>query len=120
MKIAVPISQTAAFLASAESLGRRHSGAGRSPPTPGAGSFGWPTTSRPRRRAKLVRDGIEALRRESEAAEGSLVVEAAPVAVKRHLDAWGKPGEAFAVMRRLKAEFDPRGFMNPGRFLGGI
>jgi FAD/FMN-containing dehydrogenase len=24
------------------------------------------------------------------------------------------------VMRRLKAEFDPRSFMNPGRFLGGI
>jgi glycolate oxidase FAD binding subunit len=68
----------------------------------------------------LVRDGIEALRREAEAAEGSLVVESAPAALKRHLDAWGKPGEAFSVMRRLKAEFDPRSFMNPGRFLGGI
>ena len=43
-----------------------------------------------------------------------------PVALKRHLEAWGKPGEAFPVMRRMKAEYDPRGFLNPGRFLGGI
>jgi len=36
------------------------------------------------------------------------------------MDVWGKAGEAFEVMRRLKADFDPRGLSNPGRFLGGI
>ena len=40
--------------------------------------------------------------------------------LKSRLEAWGGSGEALAVMQRLKAEFDPRGFMNPGRFLGGI
>jgi len=120
-KIAVPISKTAALLASAEALARRlslpgaavaHAGSGvvRAAYTLGSGA------SLP----EVVRDGLDALRREAEAAEGSLVVESAPLSIKRHFDAWGKPGEAFAVMRRLKSEFDPRGLMNPGRFLGGI
>jgi glycolate oxidase FAD binding subunit len=120
-KIAVPISKTAALLASAEALARRlslpgavvaHAGSGvvRAAYTLGSGA---PLP-------EVVRDGLDALRREAEAAEGSLVVETAPLAIKRHFDAWGKPGEAFVVMRRLKAEFDPRGLMNPGRFLGGI
>jgi len=119
VKIGVPISRTAAFLAAAETLGRRHgwrgaiaahaaSGVVRAAYATGAGA------------PEVVRDAVEALRREAEAAEGSLVVEAAPPTLKRHLDAWGKTGEAFAVMRRLKAQFDPRGLMNPGRFLGGI
>ena len=119
VKIGVPVSRTAAFLASAEELGRRqgwrgaitaHAGSGvvRAAYAIGAGAL------------EPVRDAIEALRREAEGAEGSLVVEAAPVALKRHLEAWGKPGEAFPVMRRMKAEYDPRGFLNPGRFLGGI
>jgi len=120
VKIGVPISQTTGFVARAEALMRRHGWRGAIAAHAGSGivraAYDIAATT-PR---EPVRDGIEALRREAEAAEGSLVVEAAPVAVKRHLDAWGKPGEGFAVMRRLKAEFDPRGFMNPGRFLGGI
>ena len=60
------------------------------------------------------------LRREAEALDGSLVLEAAPVALKRSLDAWGKPRDGAAVTRRLKAEFDPGALMNPGRFVGGI
>jgi glycolate oxidase FAD binding subunit len=51
---------------------------------------------------------------------GSLVLQAAPANLKARMDAWGKPGEGFDVMRRLKAEFDPRGLCNPGRFVGGI
>jgi glycolate oxidase FAD binding subunit len=54
------------------------------------------------------------------AVEGSLVLQDAPATLKARVDAWGKPGDGFDVMRRLKAEFDPRGLCNPGRFLGGI
>lgn len=36
------------------------------------------------------------------------------------LEAWGEPGDALAVMRALKHEFDPSGTLNPGRFVGGI
>lgn len=30
---------------------------------------------------------------------------------------FGRPPEGLAVMRRIKAEFDPKGLLNPGRFL---
>ena len=69
---------------------------------------------------EVLASGLEELRGEAEKAEGSLVLQAAPAALKAHLDAWGKPGGAFDVMQRLKAEFDPRALCNPGRFLGGI
>jgi glycolate dehydrogenase FAD-binding subunit len=60
--------------------------------------------------------------REALAAEGgSLVVERAPLDLKRAADVWGPiPGAALNVMKRLKAEFDPGGVLNPGRFVGGL
>ena len=60
--------------------------------------------------------------REALAAEGaSLVVERAPHYLKSAADVWGPvPETALAVMRRLKTEFDPRGVLNPGRFVGGL
>jgi glycolate oxidase FAD binding subunit len=36
------------------------------------------------------------------------------------LDAWGSPGDALTLMRAVKAQFDPKGTLNPGRFVGGI
>jgi glycolate oxidase FAD binding subunit len=52
---------------------------------------------------------------------GSLVVERAPAAAKAVIDPWGEVSpEALEIMRRLKAEFDPRGVLNPGRFVGGL
>ena len=52
--------------------------------------------------------------------DGSLVVEAAPAAVKEEIDVWGEAGSALPLMRRLKAALDPNLIMNPGRFVGGI
>ncbi len=60
--------------------------------------------------------------REHVAAEGgSVVVEAAPRALKERLDVWGpiEPG-VLGIMKRLKAEFDPRAILNPGRFVDRI
>jgi glycolate oxidase FAD binding subunit len=51
---------------------------------------------------------------------GSVVVHHAPTLLKQRLDVWGPPGDALPVMRRVKAEFDPSGIMNPGRYIGGI
>jgi glycolate oxidase FAD binding subunit len=51
---------------------------------------------------------------------GSLVVEAAPAALRAQLDPWGPPPPAFAIMQRLKQRFDPDRRLNPGRFVGGL
>jgi glycolate oxidase FAD binding subunit len=36
------------------------------------------------------------------------------------LDVWGSPGDALPLMRAVKQQFDPKGTLNPGRFVGGI
>ncbi len=35
-------------------------------------------------------------------------------------DAWGPSSAAVPMMKNIKARFDPRGTLNPGRFVGGI
>jgi FAD/FMN-containing dehydrogenase len=51
---------------------------------------------------------------------GHRVIERAPVAVKRQCEVWGPPGDDFALMRAIKASFDPQRRLNPGRFIGGL
>jgi len=51
---------------------------------------------------------------------GSLVVEAAPAALRAAVDPWGPVPPSFAIMERLKRRFDPQGRLNPGRFVGGL
>jgi glycolate oxidase FAD binding subunit len=53
------------------------------------------------------------------ARRGSLIVEDASPSLPSGLDPWG-PSPAIGLMRRIKAQFDPRGTLNPGRFIGGI
>ncbi|MDI3298564.1 MAG: FAD-binding oxidoreductase [Bacillota bacterium] len=63
------------------------------------------------------------LRRWREAAEalgGAVVVEKAPDGLRGRFPAWGTPPPAIELMRAVKARFDPRGVLNPGRFVGGI
>ncbi len=61
---------------------------------------------------------VEMLRGLAETAGGSLVVEnwAAPAEV----DVWGPPAGPLRLMQALKAQYDPNGILNPGRFVGGI
>ena len=42
------------------------------------------------------------------------------LALEGEIDAWGTLPPAIGLMRDLKARFDPRGTLAPGRFLGGI
>lgn len=67
------------------------------------------------------RDVIVPLRERVAPEGGSVVVEAAPRALKERLDIWGPidPG-LLAIMKRVKAEFDPRGILNPGRLVSGL
>jgi len=63
---------------------------------------------------------LAAARAAAERGRGSWRVEAAPLAVKRGLDVFGEPGARLELLRRLKAEYDPQGVLNPGRFAGGL
>jgi glycolate oxidase FAD binding subunit len=56
----------------------------------------------------------------AEEAGGSAIVEWAPWEIKEQVAVWGEPRPEWSLMRRLKAEFDPAGILNPGRFVGGI
>jgi glycolate oxidase FAD binding subunit len=51
---------------------------------------------------------------------GSVVVRHAPTSIKKRLDIWGPAGDYLGLTRRIKEKFDPRGVLNPGRFVGGI
>jgi len=51
---------------------------------------------------------------------GYLIVEHAPLRWKRWLDVWGPPSAAHDLMKGIKAAFDPRGLLAPGRFVGGL
>ena len=51
---------------------------------------------------------------------GSVVVREAPPAFKERVEVWGPVGTRLQLTRRVKEKFDPRGVLNPGRFVGGI
>ena len=60
---------------------------------------------------------IADLRSAFERRDGSLVVLRQPSEV---LETWGKTGDTLPLMKALKQQFDPKGTLNPGRFVGGI
>jgi glycolate oxidase FAD binding subunit len=51
---------------------------------------------------------------------GNLVIESAPLAIKKKLDVWGKSRDDYQVVQRLKEQIDPAGILSPGRFVGRI
>jgi glycolate oxidase FAD binding subunit len=63
---------------------------------------------------------VEELRRNLEARGGSFIVLRCPVEIKSKFDVWGSAGDSLPLMRSIKAQFDPKGVLNPGRFIGGI
>jgi glycolate oxidase FAD binding subunit len=50
----------------------------------------------------------------------SVVIRHAALELKRRADVFGDPGDALALMRRVKQSFDPTGTLSPGRFVGGL
>jgi glycolate oxidase FAD binding subunit len=79
--------------------------------------LGWARLEAPRPAA--LHAAVVALRADFERDAGSLFVAHRPAGMAV-LDAWGSAGDALPVMVRMKQQFDPRGTLNPGRFVGGI
>ena len=63
---------------------------------------------------------VESLRTDLNALGAHLTVESAPVELKRLIDIWGPAGPGERLMRSIKQQFDPKGILSPGRFVGGI
>jgi glycolate oxidase FAD binding subunit len=53
-------------------------------------------------------------------AGGHAMVEWAPLAVKERVSVWDAAGPDVRIMKGIKERLDPRGILNPGRFVGGI
>jgi glycolate oxidase FAD binding subunit len=51
---------------------------------------------------------------------GTSVVEFAPQAFRESGELWPRPGNDFAMMKKIKDMFDPRGLLNRGRLYGRI
>ena len=51
---------------------------------------------------------------------GTLVLLQAPREIKNVFDIFGERTSAFPLMSRIKQQFDPKGTLSPGRFLGGL
>jgi glycolate oxidase FAD binding subunit len=109
LKASVAASAAADFLRRAESLGaaprlRAHAGNGI--------VFG--------HYRDLSWEAARELVRAWRAAAAAVVVIRSPPEWKPALDVWGPPPADLDAMRQVKARFDPRGILNPGRFLDGL
>ncbi|MCA1719372.1 MAG: FAD-binding oxidoreductase [Actinobacteria bacterium] len=51
---------------------------------------------------------------------GSVTLQRAPLVLKNRVGTWDNGGDYLGLIRRVKEKFDPRGGMNPGRFVGGV
>jgi glycolate oxidase FAD binding subunit len=50
---------------------------------------------------------------------GNVTLQRASLTLKQGVSTWDNGGDYLGLVRRVKEKFDPRGGMNPGRFLGG-
>jgi len=79
---------------------------------------------------KLTVEGADGLSRVAQALvhlrtvwaphSGQVLVEQAPLEIKRNLDVWGDVGSSLPLMRALKSTFDPQRILSPGRFVAGL
>jgi glycolate oxidase FAD binding subunit len=125
LKLAVPPARSAIALATARRLAREDGFAPSTQAHAGSGVVylklrpeGW-EGAWPGRLGALV----SRLRTFARGEGGSVVLEAAPAAAKQGADAidpWGDVGSGFPVMRALKENLDPKGTLNPGRFVGRL
>ena len=69
---------------------------------------------------ETIASTLAELRSHASCVGGNLILETAPVEVKREIDVWGTIGSGSGIMNQIKAQFDPSKLLNPGRFVDGI
>ena len=65
-------------------------------------------------------NALTQLRQTAMSKQGNLIIEVAPLELKRHIDVWGSVEGTLSLMKQIKAKFDPAGLLNPGRFVSSI
>lgn len=110
VRAVTPVAQTAAMAAALADAGASVV----SEPTLGSAHGSWTDE------AAVGAETLTSLRRRAVEFGGALILERAPIELKRAANVWGEPRADFALIQRLKEQFDPAGTLNPGRFLGGI
>jgi glycolate oxidase FAD binding subunit len=63
---------------------------------------------------------ISSLRAFLAPAGGTAVLLKGSAGLRQKIDIWGATGNTLPLMKRIKEQFDPRGILNRGRFVGGI
>jgi glycolate oxidase FAD binding subunit len=53
-------------------------------------------------------------------AGGHIIIEHCPLTIKSGFDVWDDVGKSLSTMLKMKEQYDPKGILNPGRFVGGI
>jgi glycolate oxidase FAD binding subunit len=69
--------------------------------------------------AEVVRT-VGALRATLVVEGGYAVLDDAPDRLRSALDLWGAPPSTLPLMQALKAQWDPQGILNPGRYIRGL
>lgn len=69
---------------------------------------------------RSVATQINHLRSNATSSGGTLVIEKAPIEVRRVADAWGDVGSISPLMRSIKERFDSQSLLNPGKFVLGL
>jgi glycolate oxidase FAD binding subunit len=86
----------------------------------GVGIVSASLVSRDRQEPKAVADVLGEWREMAHGGGGYATLEQAPLAVKEQIAVWDDRGAAARIMRRIKAQLDPKNILNPGRFVAGI
>lgn len=120
-KASLPLTAMEGFIEAAKSAARSRHASSALLARAGSGiayCYLWPTEQRGS--GSTLVSTCEQLLRSAEHLGGRAIVEWRPVALERKIELWGSMQDDFPSMKRLKAEFDPLGILNPERFYGGI
>ncbi len=63
---------------------------------------------------------LQSIRNYCEKNQGFMTLLSAPKTIKEQIEPWGYSGNALAIMKKIKQQFDPNNQFNPNRFVGGI